>query len=583
LTFISDFLKYDGRVTYSGFLMAKHGTLIMGKNEALLAIASMDISLEFDMILNSIVDITCVAMNAPSGTMMLVEEETGVLRISASYGLGHEYIERIDKAARNGVSLSSGPQGTAFETGTGCHVSNIFKEPGSRPWYDISRELGFSSQIYAPMKIGTKTTGLLNVHWAKPRQFTDDEINFVTAAASQAAIVVQNAQICAGLKMNIKELKESETKYRRIFENANDSFYIHDAEGYFKEVNKSIIKLLGCTKEELIGTHMSQWITPQSQRTAQIESQKGPGCGPGEQQMVLDLICKNGEHRLMEIRRHLVREGSRITAIYGIGRDITEKTKLEQQLKDYTEKLTRSCEELIETDRTKTEFISNISHELLTPLTSIKGFTELLRDETSGNINEVQKKKLDTIYRNTEKLIRLIRELLEVAHLEKNKFGLHFGLVSMNDIITRSIQNIHPQVKDKEISIIPEIKRLPRIWGDEERLTLVVTNLLTNAIKFTPRKGRVTINADEDTKDIKISVTDTGIGIPDDKLTRIFEKFYQIDGSLNRKYGGVGLGLSVCKSIIESHYGSIWAESTGSGSTFNIVLPKLTYRKDTGL
>jgi len=573
----------------SVIFMVKQGTLFMDKDEAsklkaLLSIASIDISLEFDRILQSIMEITCFAMNAHSGTMMLVDEATGVLRMAASHGLGCEYIERVKEAARKaGVHLASGPQGTAFETGTCCYGSNIFEEPGSGPWHDISRELKYSSQIFAPMKKGTKIIGLLNVHWAKPRQFMDDDINFMTDAAAQAAIVVQNAQMCAGLKSDVKELRGLEAKYRNLFENANDSFYIHDAEGYFKEVNSAALKLLGCTKEELIGTHMSQWLTLDSLRTAGNSLQEGLDGGPGEQQMVLEVICKNGDHRLMEIRRHLVKEGGKITAIYGIGRDITEKTKLEQQLKDYNEKLARSCEELIETDRIKTEFISNISHELLTPLTSIKGFTELLRDETPGNINEEQKKKLDTIYRNAEKLIGLIRELLEVAHLEKNKFGLHFGLVSMNDIITRSIQNIHPQAKDKEISIIPEIKRLPRIWGDEERLNHVLTNLLTNAIKFTPRKGTVTITADEDKKEIKIRVIDTGIGIPDDKLTRIFEKFYQIDGSSNRKYGGVGLGLSVCKSIIESHYGSIWAESTGIGSTFNIVLPKLTNRKDTGM
>lgn len=284
----------------------------------------------------------------------------------------------------------------------------------------------------------------------------------------------------------------------------------------------------------------------------------------------------------MEIKRRLVKDGDRITGIHGMGRDITEKGELEQKLKDYNERLERSCEELIEADRIKTEFISNISHELLTPLTSIKGFTELLRDETSGNINEEQRKKLDIIYRNSERLIRLIKELLDIANLEKNNFVLHFRLVSMNDIIKRSIQDIQPQAKDKDICIIRDIKKMPRIWGDEERLNNVMMNLLRNAIKFTPRKGTVKINASEDATEIKISVTDTGIGIPEDQLTRIFERFYQIDSSSNRKYGGAGLGLSICKIIIEKHYGSIWAESAGCGSTFNILLPKLDHRRKTG-
>lgn len=373
------------------------------------------------------------------------------------------------------------------------------------------------------------------------------------------------------------EQNDTRIKYRDFFDNSNDCLYILDAEGCFTEVNKTSLRLLGCKKEEIIGTNISEWLTPDSLNIARDCFNKGPDSG--NWQMVLEVICKSKERKLMETGWRLIKDGERITEIHGAGRDITEQRKLEQKLKDYDERLVRSCEELIESDRVKTEFVSNISHELLTPLTSIKGFTELLLDDTSRNINEKQKKKLDIIYRNTERLIGLIRELVDIAHLEKNKFGLHFGLVSMNDIITRSIQDIHPLARDKEISIIPDIKRLPKIWGDEERLNNVIANLLTNAIKFTPRKGIVTITASEDAKDIKISVTDTGIGIPEDKLTRIFERFYQIDGSSHRKYGGAGIGLSICKSIIENHYGSIWAESTGCGSTFNIVLPKLDHRK----
>ncbi len=377
----------------------------------------------------------------------------------------------------------------------------------------------------------------------------------------------------------IKELRGSEAKYRDLFENADDPMYILDNEGYFQNINNAVIRMLGCPKEEVIGTHISKWLSPESFAVSQEVLKKQIKGENLDCLFTIEVICKNGEHKLLEVRRQLVKDGDRITALHCIGRDITEKKNLEQQFKDYNEKLTRSCDELIEEDRVKTEFISNITHELLTPLTSIKGFTELLRDEISGNNREEQMKKLDIIQRNTDKLIGLIRELLDIAHLEKNRFGLHFGLVSMNDIITRSLQNINIQAKEKEISIIPDIKRLPRIWGDEDRLNNVISNLLTNAIKFTPRKGTVTITAGEDAKDIRISITDSGIGIPEDKLTRIFERFYQIDSSSNRKYGGAGIGLSLCKSIIENHYGSIWAESTGCGSTFNIVLPKLDQRK----
>lgn len=609
------------------------------KPKAILSIASIDITIEFDRILHSIMEITCVAMNAHSGTIMLVDEATGEIRIAASHGLGHDYIEKVSDAARKaGVDIASGPQGTAIKTGACYPVPNIFEEHGSRPWHDISREIGFSSGIFAPMNKGTVTTGLLNVHWAKPRKFSDDEIDFVNDIASHAAIVIQNAQMSAGSKNNIqvlreseakwveikrrlvkdgerrtaihgidrditekrkmeqqlqeyneklkisyKELKEAEEKYRDLFENAGDYMYTLDTEGYFQTINNAGLKILGCTKEEVIGTHISKWLTPESLVVSQEVLKKQISGEKLDYPVTIEVICKNKERRWGEVRTRYIKDGNRITGVHGIARDVTEKKRLEMQLKDYNEKLERSCEELIEADRIKTEFISKITHELLTPLTSIKGFTELLSDETCGDINEEQKKKLDIIYRNTEKLIGLIKELLDIGHLEKNKFGLQFGLVSMNDIIARSIKDIDQQAKEKDIFIISNIEKLPGIWGDEERLTHVLTNILANAIKFTPSKGTVTIMADEAKTGIKISVTDTGIGIPQDKLTRIFERFYQIDGSSNRRYGGAGLGLSICKSIIENHYGSIWAESTGCGSTFNIVLPKLAQRTKKGV
>jgi signal transduction histidine kinase len=233
---------------------------------------------------------------------------------------------------------------------------------------------------------------------------------------------------------------------------------------------------------------------------------------------------------------------------------------------------------LLEADNVKTEFISNITHELLTPLTSIRGFVELLEDETMGKINAEQKKSLEIILRNCDRLIKLIKELLDTSNLENNKLGFQFGLVSLNSILSKTIHDIHPQANDKQITIIKDIQQLPEIWGDEERLVQVLMNLLINAIKFTPHKGKITIKAKGDIEHINISISDTGIGIPADKLNSIFDRFYQVDGSARRKYGGMGLGLSICRSIIDKHFGKIWAQSDGKGSTFHIVLPKLKYK-----
>lgn len=137
------------------------------------------------------------------------------------------------------------------------------------------------------------------------------------------------------------KLKESNLKYRDLFENASDAIYIYDINGYFLDVNSTALKLLGCTKEEIIGTNISQWITPESLKLTQENLKKCIAGEPAEP-MVMEVICKNGEHRMMEIRRRLIKDGDRVIAVHGIGRDITEKMKLELQLKEYHEKLEKS-------------------------------------------------------------------------------------------------------------------------------------------------------------------------------------------------------------------------------------------------
>ncbi|CAG1008905.1 MAG: PAS domain-containing sensor histidine kinase [Candidatus Methanoperedens sp.] len=384
-------------------------------------------------------------------------------------------------------------------------------------------------------------------------------------------------ECCGGMKKLEISLKDSEEKYRDLFENAQDPMYTIDLNGTFLEMNKAGIKGLGATKDEIIGSNLSRWLTPESMETARnrlAKYTKGPPSGS----MAYEMIRKDGTHIWVEIKNRCIKEDGKLTIIHGIARDITEKIRLEQKLKYYHEQLERSYEELLEADNVKTEFISNITHELLTPLTSIRGFVELLEDETMGKINAEQKKSLEIILRNCDRLIKLIKELLDTSNLENNKLGFQFGLVSLNSILSKTIHDIHPQANDKQITIIKDIQQLPEIWGDEERLVQVLMNLLINAIKFTPHKGKITIKAKADIEHINISISDTGIGIAPDKLNSIFDRFYQVDGSARRKYGGVGIGLSICRSIIDKHFGKIWAQSDGKGSTFHIVLPKLKYK-----
>lgn len=703
------------------------------KLRALNEISSIDITLEFDRILERILDFTCKTMNAHSGTIMLVDETDGELNLVASYRLGPDYIKKVYKAAEEaGVQISSSPSGTILETGKYYSVPNVYNELKVKPWLHLAKEMGFSAQIFVPMKRGMKVTGLLNVYMADPHHFRDEEIDFLTIAASQAASVVQNAMICTRLKDNIHELKQyeeqleekikeghkglfdseakyrelfdnaqegisvtdingrfisinktglqiyrctsdqiigtkfsewlskdsvdialsnlkrlqsgeiteqqvireiirpngehrwiqvkiraikeydritgfhsminditekkdmelrlryyneklrmsyeklkiAEIKYRDLFENASDGIYIHNVDGYFIKINKAGLEIFGCPGEEIIGSHLSEWLSPASVEIVN-EILKDLFSGKTlDKPAILEVVRKDGKSRLGEIKVKPVSYDDKISEVYGIIRDVTEKTGLEQKLAEYHEQIEQSYEDLKEAHQVKTEFISNITHELLTPLTSIRGLTELINNKMIGDINDEQKEKLQIILKNTDWLIGLMHNLLTVTELENNGLELKIKSVSINGIITKILWDIQPQFEGKKISVVRDIHTLPDIYGDEERLANAITNIIINAIKFTPEKGKITITAIEEGDSIKISINDTGTGIPTDKLPIIFDRFYQANGTTNSKYGSVGLGLYISKEIIQMHNGIIWAKSDENGSTFNIVLPK---------
>lgn len=237
--------------------------------------------------------------------------------------------------------------------------------------------------------------------------------------------------------------------------------------------------------------------------------------------------------------------------------------------------LSAANQELKSLDRMKDEFLSNVSHEFKTPLTSIQGYSQLISDGTLGAVNEQQKKAVDTVIRNSERLRKLVDSLLYISRAQAGSLTYSFSDVSIVSVIGNSIQDLALQAEKKDITIKKDVgEDLPVIWADRDKLVDVMVNLLDNAIKFTPQGGIVEVSALVEEDQLHIRVSDSGIGIPEDKLPNLFGRFYQVDSSIRRRYGGTGLGLYICKMIVEDHKGKIWAESEeGKGSTFHVLLP----------
>lgn len=244
--------------------------------------------------------------------------------------------------------------------------------------------------------------------------------------------------------------------------------------------------------------------------------------------------------------------------------------KLERRVQERTAELREALRKLSELSKLKTNFVANISHELRTPLTHIKGYLELLLSGELGSLEDDQLQSLKVIHHATGRLERLIEDLILFSMSESGDFSLNILPFCLSTVSRAAIDNSQSKADAKNISLILDSQPdLPYVQGDEEKISWVILQLLDNAIKFTPNGGYVSIHLDMEEDNVQLAVTDTGIGIPSERLDEIFEPFHQLDGSSTRKYGGTGLGLSLASKIIEAHGRKIFvASEPNQGSEF---------------
>jgi signal transduction histidine kinase len=249
-------------------------------------------------------------------------------------------------------------------------------------------------------------------------------------------------------------------------------------------------------------------------------------------------------------------------------KDITENKK--------TEKIRMENLRLVDASRTKSEFLATMSHELRTPLNAIIGFSELLKNKTAGELNEKQEKFVGNILVSGNHLLNLISDILDLSKVEAGKIELVMDKMSVSDAINAGLTLIKEKAMKQNVALKVEIDPgLDFIDADTMRFKQILFNLLSNAVKFSkPEGGTVTITAEKEGNMAKFSVSDTGIGIQEDDMRRLFKEFEQVDSGISRKYGGTGLGLAITKKLVELHGGNITVESKfGEGSTFTFYLP----------
>lgn len=249
---------------------------------------------------------------------------------------------------------------------------------------------------------------------------------------------------------------------------------------------------------------------------------------------------------------------------------------LERRVELRTLELQEALEKLSELNQLKTNFVSNISHELRTPLTHIKGYLDLLITQDLGSITPEQDRALQVMQRSSERLERLIEDLILFSTAERGEITLQIASFDLGNLCKSILKRVLPKATEKKIDLEFEADGIPAIVeADQDKIDWVLMQLLDNAIKFTPAHKHVGIKLDTQEKYILVSVSDTGIGIPRERIDEIFEPFHQLDSSSTRRYGGTGLGLALVQKIIKGHGSVIQVSSElNRGSTFEFMLKR---------
>jgi signal transduction histidine kinase len=233
----------------------------------------------------------------------------------------------------------------------------------------------------------------------------------------------------------------------------------------------------------------------------------------------------------------------------------------------------------VQVDRLKSEFVANVSHELRTPMTSIKGYTEIMLMGATGEVTPQQSHFLQVIKSNTERLIVLVNDLLDISRIEAGRVSFNLQALDIREIAEEVVKDARRRSEDENRPMtftLNTASGLPFAQGDRERIRQVLTSLVTNAYNYTPENGLVNLRISQAGKEIQVNVQDNGIGIAPELHHRIFERFYRGEDPLILATPGTGLGLVIAKTLLEMQHGRIWFESSGvkgSGSTFSFALP----------
>ncbi|MDH4127645.1 MAG: PAS domain-containing sensor histidine kinase [Spirochaetota bacterium] len=377
-------------------------------------------------------------------------------------------------------------------------------------------------------------------------------------------------------------LKNTKDFLEKVMDNTTNAIYTIDISGKFVLINKRGLEIAGYPAEELIGENFSKLIPQNYLPIVNDEFLKIVNEGKTVSQFGTELIRKDGTTRYITFSGAPLMVENKITCMVGTAEDITELKKDEEALRKYNKELESLNAKLIESEKklkesniTKDKFFSIVSHDIRTPLNYLIGFSDVLANNTAKLSQEKIIEFAKKINKSANNLLTLLENLLQWSRIQTGIEGFYPIKLNIYDLINENIELFTENIKDKKINLSLESNKNLKVFGDPHMLNFVIRNIISNAIKFTHIGGKINISSKKENKFIELSIQDNGVGISKDNLKNLFriDVHHSTSGTANEV--GTGLGLILCKELVEKNGGEIWVESnlTG-GSTFRFTIPE---------
>lgn len=548
-------------------------TLERDRVEALYQITSeLSASLDLDRVLAEALSLINRAVGVSHGAIMLLNPGTGKLIYRAALGRS-QGLPRGGKPTR--FSRGVGLAGWVVEARESVILPDLTQDPR---WIADEEEstLERRSAMAVPLTTGEDVLGVLMLFHPELDYFTSDHLKLVSAAAAQVATAINNAELyqliteqAERLGVMLRTQRAESAKHQAIVESIADGVLVLDVNRQVILMNSAAARILGLKVSEVEGKHVHEILgraeaSSDQELAQQLYDKLMTGTSQfDELEPSPDEPAPSLDFRLEAERKVVV--GKLSPALLGTG----EFPSLVTVLRDVSREA--------EVDRLKNEFISTVSHELRTPMTSIKGYSDLLFTERVGALSEQQRHFVGVIKNNADRLTALVNDILDISRIETGRLKLQIDSLDLMQLIGSVVDNFRGQMVEKSLDLTLDLPpSLPPVRGDKGRTTQILENLTSNAWKYTPEGGRVTIRARAMEGYVQVDVTDTGIGIDPKDVPHIFDRFYRTEQAEVQAVDGSGLGLSIVKMFVELLGGDIWVTSElNQGSTFSFTLPLL--------